>query len=102
MRSSTAIPARQNFDPALRGVCEKSARSVMSVLRRSAPAGTSPEILMDLQARLKRLKEIQIRLWIMRIVQPRICLFQHHLEPQKDLSQIYFRRIHQLRRGLRS
>jgi excisionase family DNA binding protein len=52
MRSSTAIPARQNLDPALRGVCEKSARSVMSVLRRAALAGTSPEILMDFAASL--------------------------------------------------
>ena len=52
MHSSTAIPVRQNFDPALRGVCEKSARSVMSALRRAAPAGTSPEILMDFAASL--------------------------------------------------
>lgn len=52
MRSSTAIPSRQDLDPAIRGVCEKSARSVMSVLRREAPAGTSPEILMDFAASL--------------------------------------------------
>lgn len=52
MRSSTAIPSPQGFDPALRGACEKSARSVMSVLRREAPAGTSPEILMDFAASL--------------------------------------------------
>ena len=57
MRSSTAIPSRQNFEPALRGVCERSARSVMSVLRREAPAGTSPEILMDFTESLTRVIE---------------------------------------------
>ncbi|MDO8318127.1 helix-turn-helix domain-containing protein [Rhodoferax sp.] len=52
MCSSSAIPTGQNIDPALRGACEKSALSVASVLRRQAPAGTSPEILMDFVASL--------------------------------------------------
>jgi excisionase family DNA binding protein len=52
MRTSTTVPATQGFDPVLRVACEKSARSVMSVLRREAPAGTSPEILMGLAASL--------------------------------------------------
>lgn len=52
MRSFVATPSRQDFDPALRGACEKSARSVMSVLRREAPTGISPEILMDFAASL--------------------------------------------------
>ena len=52
MRSSTVVPSPQGIDPAIRGVCEKSACSVMSVLRREAPAGTSPEIMMDFAASL--------------------------------------------------
>ena len=52
MRSYTANLSRQDYDPALRGACERSARSVISVLRREAPAGTSPEILMDFAASL--------------------------------------------------
>ncbi|MFZ3161403.1 MAG: excisionase family DNA-binding protein [Rhodoferax sp.] len=52
MRSNTATLSRQDYDLALRGACEKSARSVLSVLRREAPAGTSPEVLMDFTASL--------------------------------------------------
>lgn len=52
MRPSTDIPSSQGFDSALRGACEKSARSVISVLRREAAAGTSSEILMDFAASL--------------------------------------------------
>lgn len=47
MRPSTATAATPDMNPVLRGACEKSARSVLSVLRREAPAGTSPEALMD-------------------------------------------------------
>ncbi len=52
MRSNTATFSGQDYDPALRGACEKSARSVLSVLRREAPAGTSPEVLIDFAASL--------------------------------------------------
>lgn len=52
MRSNTATLSRQDYVPALRGACAKSARSVLSVLRREAPAGTSPEVLMDFAASL--------------------------------------------------
>lgn len=47
MRPFTAAAATPDMNPVLRGACEKSARSVLSVLRREAPAGTSPEALMD-------------------------------------------------------
>lgn len=52
MLTSSPVPATQGFNPVLRGACEKSARSVLSVLQREAPAGTSPEILMGLAASL--------------------------------------------------
>jgi hypothetical protein len=42
VRSSTAIPSPQGFDPALRGVCEKSARSVVHM---------DPEALTSLKGR---------------------------------------------------
>jgi hypothetical protein len=40
MRASTAAAATPGMSPVLRGACEKSACSVLSVLRREAPAGT--------------------------------------------------------------
>lgn len=52
MRSTDAIKPHTKFEPALRGACEKSARSVISVIRREAPARASPEILTDLVASL--------------------------------------------------
>ncbi len=52
MRSATNNHSPDKFEPALRGVCERSARSVLSVLRREAPAGTSPEFLIDFAASL--------------------------------------------------
>lgn len=52
MRSTTAIQSPEKFEPALRGACEKSARSVMSVIRRETPGKTSPETLTDLVASL--------------------------------------------------
>lgn len=52
MRSSTAIRSREKFEPALRGACEKSARSVMSVIRRETAGSTSPETLIDFAASL--------------------------------------------------
>lgn len=52
MRSTAAIQSPEKFEPALRGACEKSARSVMSVIRRETPGKTSPETLTDLVASL--------------------------------------------------
>ena len=46
--STTTIPPRAKRAPALRGACEKSARSVISVIRRAKPGKTSSEALSDL------------------------------------------------------
>ncbi len=46
--TTTAIPPRAKRAPALRGACEKSARSVISVIRRATPGKASPEALTDL------------------------------------------------------
>lgn len=58
MRSHPTTPLGQNFAPALRGACEKSARSVASALRRETSIGTSPEILMDFEASLTGVIEL--------------------------------------------
>ena len=52
MRSTAAIQSPEKFEPALRGACEKSARSVLSAIRREIPGKTSPETLTDLVASL--------------------------------------------------
>ncbi len=52
MPSTNAIRLRKKFEPALHGACEKSARSVISVIRRETPGKTSPETLTDLVASL--------------------------------------------------
>src|SRR3990167_4350344 len=46
--TTTAMPPRAKRAPALRGACEKSARSVISVIRRTTPGKASPEALTDL------------------------------------------------------
>ena len=48
MRPTTAAPPRTKRAPALRGACEKSARSVVSVIRRTTAGKTSPAALIDL------------------------------------------------------
>ena len=48
MRSTTATQPRTQRAPALHGACEKSARSVVSVIRRATPGKTSPGALTDL------------------------------------------------------
>ena len=48
MGSTIAIPPRAKRAPALRGTCEKSARSVISVIRHATPGKASPEALTDL------------------------------------------------------
>ena len=48
MRPTTAAPPRTKRAPALRGACEKSARSVVSVMRRTTAGKTSPAALIDL------------------------------------------------------
>ena len=52
MRSTAAIQSPEKFEPVLRGACEKSARSVLSAIRREIPGKTSPETLTDLVASL--------------------------------------------------
>lgn len=52
MRSTTSIQPRDKFEPALRGACERSARSVVAALRRETSGKTSPETLTDLVASL--------------------------------------------------
>jgi excisionase family DNA binding protein len=52
VRSTAASQSPEIFEPALRGACEKSARSVMSAIRREIPGKTSPETLTDLVASL--------------------------------------------------
>ena len=46
--ATTGIPPRTKRAPALRGACEKSARSVISVIRRVTPGKASSEALTDL------------------------------------------------------
>ena len=48
MRSTTATPPGVKREPSLRGACEKSARSLIPVIRRATPGKTSPEALTDL------------------------------------------------------
>lgn len=48
MRSATATQPRVKRAPSLRGVSEKSARSLASVIRRAIPGKTSPDALTDL------------------------------------------------------
>ncbi|MBI3372053.1 MAG: excisionase family DNA-binding protein [Betaproteobacteria bacterium] len=48
MRSTAAMQPRSKRAPALRGACEKSARSVISVIRRTTPGNTTPAALIDL------------------------------------------------------
>ena len=48
MRSTIATHPRTKRAPALRGACEKSARSVISVIRRATPGKTAPADLIDL------------------------------------------------------
>ena len=48
MRSTTASPPGVKREPSLRGACEKSARSLIPVIRRATPGRTSPEALTDL------------------------------------------------------
>ncbi len=48
MPSPTAIRLATKDTPALRGACEKSARAVISVIRRGTAGKTSPEALTDL------------------------------------------------------
>lgn len=48
MVSTTAPQTRAKRAPSLRGACEKSARSLISVIRRVSPGKTSSEVLTDL------------------------------------------------------
>lgn len=48
MRSPALVQPRVKRDAALRGACEKSARSLVSTMRRTTPGKTSPEALTDL------------------------------------------------------
>ena len=48
MSSSTTLQPRTKPSPALRGACEKSARSVVSAIRRATPGKASSEALSDL------------------------------------------------------
>lgn len=48
MGSTTAIQPGAKDTPALRGACEKSARAVISAVRRTSAGKTSPEALTDL------------------------------------------------------
>ena len=48
MRSTTATQPDVKREPSLRGACEKSARSLIPVIRRATPGKTSPEALTDL------------------------------------------------------
>lgn len=57
MRTSAVVPSVQDFDPALRGVCQKSAHTVVSMLRRESPGGISPDALMDFTASLTEVIE---------------------------------------------
>ena len=57
MRSTAKIQSTDIVNPALRVACERSARSVLSVLRREVPADTSPEFLIDFAASLTGVME---------------------------------------------
>jgi len=48
VRSTTATQPGVKREPSLRGACEKSARSLIPVIRRATPGKTSPEALTDL------------------------------------------------------
>ena len=48
MRSTTATQPSVKRESSLRGACEKSARSLISVIRRATPGKSSPEALTDL------------------------------------------------------
>ena len=48
MRSTTVTQPGVKREPSLRGACEKSARSLVSAMRRTAARKTSPEALTDL------------------------------------------------------
>ncbi len=48
MRSTTATLPGVKREPSLRGACEKSARSLIPVIRRATPGKSSPEALTDL------------------------------------------------------
>ena len=48
MSSTTTLPPSTKCAPALRGACEKSARSVISFIRRETPGKASSESLTDL------------------------------------------------------
>ena len=48
MGSPTTLPLRAKRAPVLRGAYEKSARSVISAIQRTAPGKASPEALTDL------------------------------------------------------
>jgi len=48
MRSTAATQPPAKDTPALRGVCEKSARAVVSAMRRTNPGEASPDALTDL------------------------------------------------------
>jgi excisionase family DNA binding protein len=48
VRSTTATQPGVKREPSLRGACEKSARSLIPVIRRATPWKTSPEALTDL------------------------------------------------------
>lgn len=57
MRSANNNHSSEKFKPDLHGVCEKSARSVLSVLRREVPAGTPPDVLIGFAASLTGVME---------------------------------------------
>jgi excisionase family DNA binding protein len=48
MRSTTATRSRSRRSPALRGAYEKSARSVISAVRRASPRKASADVIIDL------------------------------------------------------
>src|SRR3972149_7877441 len=48
MGPTTTILPRAKRAPALRGACEKSARSLIPVIRHATPGKTSPEAMTDL------------------------------------------------------
>ena len=48
MRSTTATQPSVKRESSLRGACEKSARSLIPVIRRATPGKSSPEALTDL------------------------------------------------------
>jgi excisionase family DNA binding protein len=48
VRSTTATQPSVKREPTLRGACEKSARSLIPVIRHATPGKTSPEAMTDL------------------------------------------------------